>query len=321
MNTPTQYPRPTILPPNASALMRAVDQAVPQWDALPGALRGNTYGHTDELAPWLAGEWGLAQFARYFNGNTGQLLQTGVPWLRERGTPAAVRRALGWLGFTGVTIQEDGARLHIDPGQNVTAEQVCSMAHVVRASIPAHVDFYRVFHGLDVRPFVWGRSRWGHAVYQDESGTLVDVDPWGNPISVSQRTVTVHVVPKRQRRAQHLHTERVTHKLWRFNTWRWGFARYGHNTALRFHPQAMRVDTHVPAVPARPAPALPAQYQWRDLFGHPCPPRPHLAAQAMATTTHALLAPAYLQPATWRGRWDTRTWRKSLPSEFKFLEP
>ena len=180
--------RPTILPPNASKLLRTLDQAAPQWDHLPPALAGGTYGHPDSLAPWLAAEWGISQFARYFNGNTGDLITAGVPWLLQRGTAAAVRRALGWLGFQGVTIQEDGARLHIDPGQNVTAEQVRAMAHVVRASIPVHVSFYRVFHGLDVRPMVWGRSRWGHAVWSAESGEPIEVDPWGEPVVVSQRT-------------------------------------------------------------------------------------------------------------------------------------
>ena len=42
--------RPHILPPNASALMRAIDQAAPAWDALP-ALRGPIWGHPLALAP------------------------------------------------------------------------------------------------------------------------------------------------------------------------------------------------------------------------------------------------------------------------------
>ena len=304
--------RPTILPPNASALMRAVDQAAPQWDTLPNALRGPVYGHPQPLAPWLAGEWGIGQFARYFNGDTGQLIAAGVPWLMQRGTAAGVRRALGWLGFTGVVIQEDGARLHIDPGQNVTAEQVRAIAHVVRATVPAHVHFYRIFHGLNVRPFIYGRSRWGHAVYMNESGEPIDVDPWGGPISVSQITVYRRLGQPLAMRAQVMRHERIAHPVRRALHWRWGHAVYGQNRSYML-AAGLRTD-HIATQSPRMAPSTePAPFEMRDHYTHASGAPLNHRAQGLITAVVATQAPAFNQPNTWRGRWDGRPWRKSIP--------
>lgn len=144
------HPRPHILPPSASALMRAVDRAAPQWDTMPAALRGTLYGHPAALAPWLAGEWALAPFARYF-GSTGELIERGIPWLVRRGTPASVRMALGWVGHGQAQPEEDGPYLHIQLTRIPTAAEVQSIAHVVRASLPVHVRLWRVHWGHDVR--------------------------------------------------------------------------------------------------------------------------------------------------------------------------
>src|SRR3989442_1654960 len=75
----------------------------------------------------------------------------GLPWLRERGTAASMQRALGWLGYDGAQLDEDGAWLHLDLGRIIGDAELASVAHVVRASLPAHVRFYRVFHGHDLR--------------------------------------------------------------------------------------------------------------------------------------------------------------------------
>lgn len=158
MTATTLAPRRTLLPPQSTPLERAIDQTFPQWDALADAFTVPSVGEPEQFAPWLAAEYELAQFAPYFQ-TTAELIEQGLQWLFTRGTAASVVRALGWVGFAGSKVDEDGAYLHINLGRPATAEEMARVAHVVRASLPAHVHFYRVFNPLnDVRRIVLDRA-------------------------------------------------------------------------------------------------------------------------------------------------------------------
>ena len=158
MTATTLAPRRTLLPPQSTPLERAIDQTFPQWDALADAFTVPSVGEPEQFAPWLAAEYELAQFAPYFP-TTAELIAQGLQWLFTRGTAASVVRALGWVGFAGSKVDEDGAYLHINLGRPATAEEMARVAHVVRASLPAHVHFYRVFNPLnDVRRIVLDRA-------------------------------------------------------------------------------------------------------------------------------------------------------------------
>ncbi len=158
MTATTLAPRRTLLPPQSTPLERALDQTFPQWDALADAFTVPSVGEPEQFAPWLAAEYELAQFAPYFP-TTAELIEQGLQWLFTRGTAASVVRALGWVGFAGSKVDEDGAYLHINLGRPATAPEMARVAHVVRASLPAHVHFYRVFNPLnDVRRVVLDRA-------------------------------------------------------------------------------------------------------------------------------------------------------------------
>ena len=158
MTATTLAPRRTLLPPQSTPLERALDQTFPQWDALADAFTVPSVGEPEQFAPWLAAEYELAQFAPYFP-TTAELIEQGLQWLFTRGTAASVVRALGWVGFAGSKVDEDGAYLHINLGRPATAEEMDRVADVVRASLPAHVHFYRVFNPLnDVRRIVLDRA-------------------------------------------------------------------------------------------------------------------------------------------------------------------
>ena len=158
MTATTLAPRRTLLPPQSTPLERALDQTFPQWDALADAFTVPSVGEPEQFAPWLAAEYELAQFAPCFP-TTAELIEQGLQWLFTRGTAASVVRALGWVGFAGAEVDEDGAYLHINLGRPATAEEMARVAHVVRASLPAHVHFYRVFNPLnDVRRIVLDRA-------------------------------------------------------------------------------------------------------------------------------------------------------------------
>ena len=166
-------PRRTLLPPQSTPLERALDQTFPQWDALADAFTVPSVGEPEQFAPWLAAEYELAQFAPYFP-TTAELIEQGLQWLFTRGTAASVVRALGWVGFAGAEVDEDGAYLHINLGRPATAEEMARVAHVVRASLPAHVHFYRVFNPLnDVRRIVLDRTpRLDTGMLDGDSGVM-----------------------------------------------------------------------------------------------------------------------------------------------------
>ena len=186
MTATTLAPRRTLLPPQSTPLERAIDQTFPQWDALADAFTVPSVGEPEQFAPWLAAEYELAQFAPYFP-TTAELIEQGLQWLFTRGTAASVVRALGWVGFAGAEVDEDGAYLHINLGRPATAEEMARVAHVVRASLPAHVHFYRVFNPLnDVRRIVLDRTpRLDTGMLDGDSGVM---GPDGVKLSFGERS-------------------------------------------------------------------------------------------------------------------------------------
>ena len=186
MTATTLAPRRTLLPPQSTPLERALDQTFPQWDALADAFTVPSVGEPEQFAPWLAAEYELAQFAPYFP-TTAELIEQGLQWLFTRGTAASVVRALGWVGFAGSKVDEDGAYLHINLGRPATAEEMARVAHVVRASLPAHVHFYRVFNPInDVRRIVLDRTpRLDTGMLDGDSGVM---GPDGVKLSFGERS-------------------------------------------------------------------------------------------------------------------------------------
>ena len=188
-------PRRTITPPSSTPLERAVDAAFPRWDELAKAVEPESTRQNPALLPWRAAHWQIGQFDRYF-ADPRDLLANGLPWLRERGSAAAVRRAMGWLGYRGIKMEEDGALLHIDPGREITAADLRQLAHVVKASIPLHVHFYRVFHLLDRRMLRLNRKPGlNNGLLQANSGTPMDAGD-GTTILVSQGKYSGGIAPR-----------------------------------------------------------------------------------------------------------------------------
>ena len=177
-------PRRHLLPPNATALEKAVDQTAPNWDATAQAFPLPRQGTPEAVKPWLAAELQLAPFARYF-ATTDELLAAGGAWLLVRGTAAAVLLALSWVGFAGATVDQSGPYLHLNLGRPATAAEIDRIAHVVRESVPAHVRFWRVYWGHDRRPLRLDAGQpLDTAQLDGSSGVWVDVST-GEPVKAS----------------------------------------------------------------------------------------------------------------------------------------
>jgi hypothetical protein len=162
-----------LLPSNASGLERTLARMAPraQLDTLADAPAGARRAVAGALAPWLAAEWQLAEFAPYFD-SAQALIAAGLPWLRQRGTAASVKRALSWLGYTA-RLEQDGPWLQLDPGDAYAQLRVDAVAHLVRASLPAHARLYRMYHGYDLRPLALDSNRLDDSLLDDDSGVVV----------------------------------------------------------------------------------------------------------------------------------------------------
>lgn len=313
MSTPAivpTAPRRHVLPPNATALEKAVDQVVPNWEGLAGAFPAPTHGEPAAFLPWLAAEWGIAQFDRYFD-DVPALIANGLPWLRERGTAASMQRALGWLGYDGAQLDEDGAWLHLDLGRIIGDAELASVAHVVRASLPAHVRFYRVFHGHDLRPLRLDHGPGLDAgMLDNDSGTWIDVSPYGEPVKLSQG------LPRRTGTEAPPSDGVLTAQLFRATT----IATYADRMLL----DAWTLDSEILIDASLGITEVNATTTGEPAYYAPLRPIP---AQAMAThsawTAPAPLALASLHPwasterphdntRTWTGRWDSTPWRRSF---------
>ena len=298
-------PRPTILPTGSTALERAVDQSAPRWDTLAAAAHPLDGRHPEPFKPWLAAEWALAEFARYFD-STDELIAAGLPWLMERGTAAAVQRALGWVGFGGARPDEDGPWLHIDLGRAATNADLARIAHVVRASVPAHVLFYRVYWAWDLRP-IWldARPVLDAGILDNESGTNIELEGQ-DPIKASfgQRHASSASRPSLQplhlRIRACLRQTNMRLDVPRLDAWR---------LDSDITPDAITAAiTHrpivVPALPRR-TPQARRVPTWRTL----APDRAAAPATALLHSTLRNSVPPPIQPPRgWQGRWDHGRW-------------
>lgn len=97
----------TLLPPNATALERALAASAP----LDLPVRIGTLWNAEtcpaELLPWLA--WALSVDFWSLAGNEAQqrgLIANAITWHRKRGTPWALKQALATVGYPGSTLIE-----------------------------------------------------------------------------------------------------------------------------------------------------------------------------------------------------------------------
>lgn len=298
----------TLLPTGSTALERAVDLAAPRWQGLVAAVRPLAGGHPEPFKPWLAAEWALADFARYF-ADIDQLLAAGLPWLFERGTAAGVKRALAWIGFAQARIDEDGPWLHIDLGRAATDAELARIVHLVRATVPAHVHFYRVYWAWDLRP-IWldARPPLDAGILDNESGIIVELDGQ-DPIKASFGERHAEIVPRPATAGIQLHiVARLGQRAQRIDT---GLLDAWSLDSVLSLVAIEATTTHHPAmVPAHGLGAgqlssMPAVYMQLPAP----PPRAHLSAGTGVLSSAAERPLPY--PRSWTGGWDADPWAAS----------
>lgn len=173
----------TLLPPASTSLERALSHALsfPALEDLadsPARIRTELH---PGFAPFIAAEFFLSGFTHYFD-SAEELIEAGLPWLRQRGTAAAVKRALRWIQIEA-QLDDDINWLHIDPGTPRAPAKLADIRNIVGLSIPAHVYFYRLFHRYDIRHAILDKSHHDNCIWDDDSGAWID----GIKISIEER--------------------------------------------------------------------------------------------------------------------------------------
>lgn len=305
----------TILPPSSTRLERVIDTTFPRdWPALVEAMQPQAMASNDSVLPWIAQQWQLGRIDRYFS-DVRDLIAQGLPWLRERGTPAGVRRALSWLGYAAVTLDEDGAYLHINPGREVSNADIAEMAYAVRATIPLHVSFYRVFYRYDLRMLRWDRRpKWDAAIWDNVSGVPVDVGD-GLPVIGSQARFTMSIVeaprlkPMLSATSMHYASSVRRPDSMRWDVWRWDAAVARRVQGAQYLAYADAATPYQPQQPLSTASTgMAAEVAPSRAEGQP----------AATSITHASECTSRMPDASkWRGSWGQRPWRAvTIQSKF-----
>ncbi|OKP66773.1 phage tail protein [Ensifer adhaerens] len=167
--------------PFERALSETMDRS-PDIDPGIKALRGFKFNPPDHIVPYLIVEYGLTEIEDYLPDPRTVLVE-GILWQRLRGTPAALHRALSWIGHDGALEENPPARckwwwfqVHL-PFEVRSSAFARPMTALANASKPLRSEFARVTSGYDKRAFLLNGHRLnGGGLLNSWSGVRKDVD-------------------------------------------------------------------------------------------------------------------------------------------------
>jgi hypothetical protein len=153
-----------LLPPNATTLERDFSRATSSLERVASPVsRIRTAKRTeipDNVVPWLIYEYGLNELLPFLGNNQRRALAEGVLWQRTRGTPSALKTALGWIGFEPFVEESEAGTLRwaeFQLGLNQAPDDLevtNGLIGVSRLSAPVRSNLFRVYSGYDHRRFL-----------------------------------------------------------------------------------------------------------------------------------------------------------------------
>jgi len=173
-----------LLPYNSGLFEKAIAAAIEFPDEIGEAiddLHGLKYQRplNQSVAPYLVQEYGLGPISQFF-GSYEDLIDEGRIWQRLRGTPSAITTSMSWIEYDDIDIEDQNPnrrRWHlyqIGMGEIPTADEevarLTNAEYLADLSDPARSEFFRGFHGYDVRSLGWSNKRWGRTLFGDSSG-------------------------------------------------------------------------------------------------------------------------------------------------------
>lgn len=157
-----------LLPPNATTLERDFSRSTSSLQRTGGPVpiirTAKRVNIPDSVVPWLIYEYGLGEILPYLGNNQRRAIAEGVLWQRIRGTPEAVRIALGWINVTGLIDESEGgsarwAEYQLGLSEKTTGEQIIDdIVGVTRISSPVRSRLQRIYAVYDFRRFVLDSS-------------------------------------------------------------------------------------------------------------------------------------------------------------------
>ncbi|APO76113.1 phage tail protein [Rhizobium etli 8C-3] len=195
----------SLLPNSSSLFEKAMESALaPRWDAFGDAVAtirtAKLVSPPPSFLPYLVHEYGLGELTPYVpNLYTLIVGREGINWQRVRGTPAAVEKGLGWLGYAAE--MEDAwagrtywnsTQLHFSTLPVADHPDLERIEGVVMLSLPKRSQLRRGVYQYDVRALVSDRSRADGSLFDWSSG--IDVTQQGTLWSFGRTTEVEHVL-------------------------------------------------------------------------------------------------------------------------------
>lgn len=170
-----------LLPANASNLEKALSASTDLLTRLgppADAIASFKSVPPDSVLPFLIWEYGLGELQPFIPDQR-RLIREGIQWQRIRGTPAAIHKALAWIGLQVAIEEERGgphwAEFQLGVNGVLDEETLRRLVTLVRLSKPARCRLWRIYNEeLDERPGVWsGPLPWSEFVWTYYSGAPV----------------------------------------------------------------------------------------------------------------------------------------------------
>ena len=173
-----------LLPEQSGLLAKALAEATdytPQVDENIQTMRGWKHVSTPpSLLPFLVYEYGLGELSPYVP-NLFDLIEQGIRWQRVRGTPDALDKGLGFVGYAG-TLEEMPTRwrrwnlfmLELDRLRDAEDPDLERIDGIANLSVPLRSYFWRGFKDYDVRALELGRKKLGAVLLGSFSGVRIE---------------------------------------------------------------------------------------------------------------------------------------------------
>jgi hypothetical protein len=184
-----------LLPPNATQLERDLSRASSFLERIgrpvPTIRTAKRINIPDGVVPWLVYEYGLGELLPYLSDQR-QAIAEGVLWQRVRGTPAALKIGLSWIGLIAELEESEAGTLRwaeyqlgLEAAPN-GLEQIGRLVGIARISQPIRSRLFRVYGGYDERRFLLDYHLLGEGLLCDHSG-VYDLEPGWPQLSFGQR--------------------------------------------------------------------------------------------------------------------------------------
>lgn len=172
--------RHDLLPPNATTLERDFSRVTSSLQRAGGPVpiirTAKRVNIPDSVLPWLIFEYGLGEILPYLGNNQRRAIAEGVLWQRIRGTPEAVRIALGWIGVDGFIDESEAgssrwAEYQLGLEEATSGDEIIdNIVGVSRISSPVRSRLQRIHAVYDIRQLVWDQGRLDDGMWDDHSG-------------------------------------------------------------------------------------------------------------------------------------------------------